>query len=56
MITILVSIVNTSEETYMTILWAKNLHFDHEEDIYMSSKIHEESVYDLNLDLLTISS
>ena len=33
----------------------KNLHFDNEWDIHMSSENHEESNYGLNLDLLSIS-
>ena len=33
----------------------KNLHFDNEKDMYMSSKDYEESGYGLKLDWLTIS-
>ena len=32
----------------------KNIHFDNEQNIHMSSKIYEEVGYDLHLDLLTI--
>ena len=58
MITILGSIVNIIGG-YQPI-WPfnehKNLHFDNEYDVHMSSKNYEESGYGLNLDSLAISS
>ena len=55
MITILGSIGNNMEGPIWPFNEHKNLHFDNEEDIHVSSKNYEESGYSLNLDLLAIS-
>ena len=52
MFTILGSIVNKiGQELYEP----KNLHFENEEDVCMSSEDYEESGYSLHLHLVTIS-
>jgi len=54
MLTILGSIVNMIGVTYMTLNEHENLHFDDEEDIYMSSKNYEANGYRHDLDSIII--
>jgi hypothetical protein len=54
MLTTLDSIVNISEGPKCPFNWHKNLHFDNQEDIYMSSENYQETSYNLELHLLAI--